>query len=509
MFHPHPTTMTSSSPIPSTVPPPGPPLAPDPEAHFFFIRNLTLFLFLTTFTWPAGWTGGTRSLAAQIPPVSEANGPRALLTGDPLEEAIRDAIRHSQEVAMQRASSAEALQEARMARSALLPTATLESRYTRIRGGIDLGEAVNPAYQALNDLLGTPRFPTDLDLTVPLRHETRLRVVQPLLDRSASARREAAVHRAAGEMVWSRGVSRTVAAEAQRALVLASAAREGRRIREAALARAVEGERVAERQVAEGLATPSALLQARADRRELEADLEEARSREDAARWALNRMTGRKATTSVPDLGGHLLSDARIPQDRPQNHAQHLWGTREELARLDEGIRAAEAGVRAARAGRLPTLVVALDPGFQGSRVRFDSNAWSASASLVVVWPVFTGGRTSAGIEAAQLALHRLRLARDQAEEGLMLEARIAARSLQAAEAALPAASARLEASAEVHALTLRRFEEGLATPFELSVARTGLTAADLGQSLARHERLLAWINLEYAAALRLLPDTP
>jgi len=468
-----------------------------------------MFFFLTTFTWPAEWTGGPRSLAAQIPPVSAATDPRARLPGDPLEEAIRDAVRHSQEVAMQRAASAEAMQEARMARSALLPTATLEGRYTRIRGGIDLGEAVNPAYQALNDLLGTPRFPTDLDLTVPLRHETRLRLVQPLLNRSASARREATAHRAAGEVAWSRGVSRAVAAEAQRALVLASAAREGRRIREAALERAVEGERVAGRQVAEGLATPSALLQARADRGELEADLEEARSREDAARWTLNRMTGREAATPVPDLGGHLLSPARIPKSDAQNHAHNLWGTREELTRLDEGIRAAEAGVRGARAGRLPTLLVALDPGFQGSRVRFDSDAWSASASLVVVWPVFTGGRTSAGIEAAQVALHRLRIARDQAEEGLVLEARIAARSLQAAEAALPAAAARLEASAEVYALTLRRFEEGLATPFELSVARSRLTAADLGQSLARHERLLGWIHLEYAAALRLFPDTP
>jgi outer membrane protein TolC len=425
---------------------------------------------------------------------------------DPLEAVVVDALRHSPLLALQRASAEEALARARASRAPLLPSAAVESRFTRVRGGIDLGEAVNPANRALNELLGEARFPTDLDLALPLRHETRLRLVVPLVNRPANASREAARHMADGEVAWTGGVARKVAADAQRALLLASAARERRRILETALDRAMEAEDVALHLLAEGLATPAILLQTRADRSGLEEHLEEARSREDAARWTLNRITGRPMDAGLPDLGPALEVPRVEPSGAPLLREELA---REELARLDAHIRAAEAGVAAAKAARLPTLALALDPGFQGPRVRFDGDSWTGSLSVVASWTVFGGGRIQAGIEAAEASRARARQARRDAAEGLALELRVAQRGLEAAEAALPAAEARLAAASEVHALTLVRFREGLATPFELTEAREGLTAAEAGRSLARHQRLLAWVEFEAAAALRSLEPRP
>ncbi|TVR58325.1 MAG: hypothetical protein EA422_16310 [Gemmatimonadales bacterium] len=288
--------------------------------------------------------------------------------------------------------------------------------------------------------------------------------------------------------------------------MLASAAVEERRILGTALDRAREAERVAEALLAEGVVTPAAVSQARADRAELEGGIQEARSREDAARWALQQVTGRPLDAAVPELGERL----RFPVG--SGTAEVSWATfdpesathrREELARLDAQLRAAEAALGGARAGRLPTLALVADPGFQGPRVRLDGDSRTASVSLVGSWTVFGGGRIRAGVAEAEARRTQLLQARSLAAEGLELEARVAHRALVAAEAALPAAEARLVAAGEAYALTLERFREGVASPFELTDARAGLSAAELGQALALHRRLLAWIDFEHAAGLR------
>src|SRR5262245_25447179 len=66
-------------------------------------------------------------------------------------------------------------------RAAYLPSLDLDVRYTRTFGNqLDLGRLVNPAYQALNQIVGEERFPTDLHLALPLRLDARLRLTQPL-----------------------------------------------------------------------------------------------------------------------------------------------------------------------------------------------------------------------------------------------------------------------------------------------------------------------------------------
>src|SRR5688572_90393 len=67
------------------------------------------------------------------------------------------------------------------ARAAYLPSLDLDVRYTRTFGNeLDLGELINPAYATLNQLVGEERFPTDIDGTLPLRLDAKLRLTQPV-----------------------------------------------------------------------------------------------------------------------------------------------------------------------------------------------------------------------------------------------------------------------------------------------------------------------------------------
>ncbi len=477
---------------------------PGPRGRFPGARRAGV-LVVATLLLP----GVLAAQASRAPIISPGAGPDSVSAlswpHDPeleaaLEGAVRDALGASRPLEAQRIRVGEAEARLAEARALGLPALTLQSRATRVGNGVNLGDAVNPAYAALNALLGEPRFPTDLDLTLPLRYEARVQLLHPLLNRPLHAARAASRAAVEGEVARTGVVARDVVAEVQRAFLAAASAREARRILEAARERALEGERVARRLLDEGLVTPAALLEAQASRALLEGDLAAARSQEDAARWALNRRTGRPPEHPLPPLGGFSNAESPAPGLPP---AMVTGATREELLLLDAALRAADAGVRGARAARLPTVGVALDWGPQGQRLRGlgEDPAWSAS--LVVSFPLFTGGGTRARIAGAELARARLQEERAEVAETLALQLRVAERALEAAGAALPAAQARLDAATELHTLTLRRFEEGLATPFELTEARATLTAAQLGRSLARFALRLAQVEVEYAGASR------
>ena len=57
---------------------------------------------------------------------------------------------------------------------------------------MNIGDFINPAYAALNQLTGTNRFPTNVDATLPLKQETKLRTTLPLFNGALFANLDAA-----------------------------------------------------------------------------------------------------------------------------------------------------------------------------------------------------------------------------------------------------------------------------------------------------------------------------
>src|SRR5437867_3553144 len=110
----------------------------------------------------------TRTLAA--PPVAAAQRP------DPLGALVAEALRNNLGLAGERFAEDRTAAQVKEARGLFFPSLTLDSRYTRQSGGLNLGDLVNPAYAALNRIEGTKAYPTNLDLTFPLAHESRVRL---------------------------------------------------------------------------------------------------------------------------------------------------------------------------------------------------------------------------------------------------------------------------------------------------------------------------------------------
>src|SRR5262245_24086802 len=112
------------------------------------------------------------SLTTSILVMALVHGPSASVTRaqsaphNPVDTYVRQALRASLSLAQAQLGADQAAAAVREPRGLRLPTVAFSSRRTRVDGGLDLGNLVNPAYRALNPLTGTSAFPTNVGLTL-------------------------------------------------------------------------------------------------------------------------------------------------------------------------------------------------------------------------------------------------------------------------------------------------------------------------------------------------------
>jgi outer membrane protein TolC len=420
---------------------------------------------------------------------------------DPLGAVVAEALRNNLALAQENLAVERAQAGVRESRSRFFPSLTLDSRYSEQNGALNLGDFVNPAYAELNRLGGSNNFPTDLDVTLPFRHESRLRLVQPVFDASILAGHSLSRHVRDGQQLQRRAAARRLAASAQSAYLDVASARSARETWQSSLVLVTENERVAQRLVEAGRATPDAVFRARADRSDVEQRLAEAREAEDAAARAFNQVLRRPLDTPVDEIPDSLLRfELALTEEQAVANA---LARREELPQAGAGIGAAEAGVRQATASFLPSVNLALDYGFQGNDLSFSRDNDFAMASVVVSWNLFNGGGDLARRQSAQLEADRLRLRRTELEDLVRLDVRQAYEAAVVARDAITTAEARLAAAQRTFQLVRRRYEEGLATQVEFVDARTSFTNADLNRVQTIYRYATRYVDLERAAALR------
>ncbi|MES2521412.1 MAG: TolC family protein [Gemmatimonadota bacterium] len=442
----------------------------------------------------AQWTA-SGSAPAQAGPTA-----RALLDG-----FVNEALRDNLGLSAGRAGARRAEVAVREARGRYLPSVGVNARYSEFTGVVNIGDFINPAYGALNGLIGEQRFPTDVNATLPFRQETKLELVQPLFApalRAASAA-AGAQRDIAGAAVA--GSARRVAADIQLAWLGYASSERVIETLESARVVVDENVRVSERLVSAGQATPDVVLRARAETSDLQQQLAEARRGRDATRRGFNLLRNRDPETPVA-----LAADSSLlPPDTLALEAleAHALAHREELQQADGGIRLSDAARRSAATAFLPTVSLAASYGVQGDRYRFNRQNDVGLASLMLSWNVFNGGQDVARRQQADLTRDEATARRREAERGVQTDVRNAFDGVTSARAATRAAADRLTAAERAFTLVERRYAQGLATQIEFLSARSAFTAAALNDVITRYTLAARAVELERAAALRQLPQ--
>jgi len=469
-------------------------------------RTRTLRHLRASITATAGLTillGGPAR--AQIATVTTVTSSTVTRQSNPLDGYIRDAIRANLSLAQDQLDEDRTIAAAREARALRLPAVSFSSRKTEVNGGLDLGDLVNPAYRALNQLTGTTAFPTNVGLTLPFAQETRVRLAQPIYQPAIGAGIRAASAAHDAQSAATRAAARRLAADVQRSYWGVASAERVAELYRSTLPLVDENVRVNERLLANGTVTPEAVLRARAERSEVVQQLADADQQHSAALRAFNMLLDRPFDAAVellPDSALDALGD--VTQGLTVDAlVQHAIAARDELRQADFAITAAAAQQKAATAGFLPTVAVALDYGVQGNDYRFDRDHDALAATVVVEWNMFNGGRDDARRQQAAISASRARVARHELERRVELDVRQAYDALQVSRAAIATARDRVAAARRSFELVTRRHGEGMASQIEFIDARTAYTRAELNLILTRQSQAVRAAELERAAALR------
>lgn len=420
---------------------------------------------------------------------------------NPLDALVHEGLEQNLVLTQERLVTDERSLDVTRARALFLPTAGVDARYSALSGVLDIGDLVNPAYRALNQLTGTNAFPTDLSITQPFKQDMRVRVTQPLFDASILANYSLA--RSLREIQHGRlgAAARDLAEGIELGYLQFASARQVAALYGSTLEVLRENLRVSERLVAAGSATPDAVSRARADLSETTQRLAEADQQRDAAGRALNQLLHRALDRPVEVIPDSALAFPLAPTLDEALARAH--DARDELREADFGIRAARAQTRLAEASFLPSVALAVDYGFQGDRLRFSGANDFTAVSVVVQWNLFNGGRDAARRRQGRLETERAQVAREDLETRIALQVRQAYDAAVVAREAIPTAGARLEAAARTFELVRRRYDEGLAPHLEFTQARADFTNAGLNQILTRYAYAARYVELERVAALR------
>ncbi len=448
-------------------------------------------------------SGSTAStLPAQTAPTSWGDQASARSI---LDRYVAEALASNLALAQQNAAATRAQAMVREANGRFLPSAGLNARYSAFSGVINIGDFINPAYSALNQLIGQDRFPTDINATLPLRQETKLELTMPLFNDALFGAKAAA--NAQRDLIGSgrKTAMRQLASDVQLAwLGYATAARATETL-EATIPVLDENVRVSERLIGAGQATPDVLLRARAERSDVLQQLADMRRQRDAARRGLNLLRNRDddapitlAEDSTLLATGTLSRDALI-----ENALTH----REELAQATSGQRLADAQQRITGASFLPSIALAASYGVQGDRYRFNAKNDVGLASLVMSWNLFNGGQDAARREQAHATRTEADFRHREAERAIRLQVANAYDAVETARTTLISAADRRVSAERAFLLVQRRYAEGLATQVEFLSARSAATGAALNEIITRFTFASRVVELERAAALRALPN--
>jgi outer membrane protein TolC len=402
------------------------------------------------------------------------------------------------------------------ARARYFPELGFAARYTRSEGGrkieLPLGDALNPAYQTLNDLLVAqgqqPRFPVVQNETIAFLREReqdtrvtlRLPLIAPAIPAAVRAQRELL-----GASEYSRqAVARRLKRDITVGYLTWASAMRTQGIVDASLALLNENLRVNDSLFRNGKITQDQVLRARAELLAVTQQSREARNGASQAQSYLNFLLNRPLDTALEDaqIGADVSATTRALAEL----RQAALDNRPELAQLEALTRASEAQTRLARADRWPTLSLGADGGIQGEEYEFGRGSNYATISLLLNWTFFDGGARRAAVRQAHAIARKTATQRDELAQQVQLEVQQTLDALDTSADSLTTAEARSEAARAAFRIASRKRDEGAISQVEFIDARSSLTGAELNLNVTRFDVLARQAELDYATAAGRLP---
>lgn len=206
-------------------------------------------------------------------------------------------------------------------------------------------------------------------------------------------------------------------------------------------------------------------------------ELVSAQNNYDVAMSTLNNIIGlpTNTTLSIHDQLKYTKYDLTL-----DDCTRYALANRADGAAAVYAVKQAEQGVKAAKAGNLPTVNAAAARTIGGEepfRANHDSsNNWTAGMSAS--WDIFDNGVTAANTHAAEAAVTKAKEASAQTDEAIQLDVRTALLNLRAAERNIHTTEVAVTRAQEDYKIAQVRYSAGVGTNLDVMDAEEKLTSA-------------------------------
>lgn len=383
-----------------------------------------------------------------------------------------------------------------VARAAYFPSVDLSARYTHfLLGGLDLGDLINPAYAALNQLTGTQSFPTDVELRLPLALEAKIEVRQPVyVPAIGVANRLARLGHQASE-VELQVARREVLAGVRAAYLGHTRAVQVGALLQSTRALLEENLRVSRQLVSADKQTGDVVFRATAELAAHDQLIRQVADAERSTARAVNQLRGKRLEDKV-EAPLRLQVPASMPQPLETLLVQARQN-RSELRLLGVGRSVAAAERDLIATSRLPTVAVAADYGVQSNDLTPDGDSDFATVSVVASWNLFDGKKDAHRRRAKGLEIAATEVRQRQLLDQIELEVRNAYGAAEVALAAVTATAERVRSAQAAYDIISKKYAVGALPQIELIAARTALLQAGTDQITASTDYHLRLVELE------------
>jgi outer membrane protein len=391
----------------------------------------------------------------------------------------------------------------REAKGLFFPDIDAHARYTVAGGGrtieFPVGDLLNPVYTSLNQLTFSNNFPMidnqEFPFLRPREHETKIRLVQPILNSEIYYAHKIREKLAEAEKYNVDSYKRELTAEIKTTYYSYLKFKNIQTILNDTEFLLNENIRVNKSLYANDKVNLDAVYRSETELSKLlqqKAEIQKALSGTAAYfNFLLNRDLLQALETEAIEFNEiytePFLDDA----------IRNALFVREELKILKSHTEAAKKQLAMKKAGFLPEIAAVADYGFQGSSYRFTGDDDFYMASLVLRWDIFGGYIKRSQINQARLALDKIEKQKEISEKTLQLQVINALNELKAASTRIPSAESELTAAREAFRIINRRYNEGQIGLLEFIDARNTLTTAETNLVNSQYEFLISKAEYE------------
>ncbi|GAB2529371.1 TolC family protein [Spirosoma aerophilum] len=443
-------------------------------------------------------------------PLSVVAQPAPTPASPVLDGYVREGLANNLALRQESLEISRVTESLNQAKSLFYPRVAFNPTYSMAAGGrrleFPVGDLLNPAYKALNQLTGSDKFPTNIEnvnqLLAPNNfHDTKISVNYAIFNTDIQynylIQKQLLTSQEARRRVVENELRYTIATAYYQYLQTLDAIR----IYENSRNVLTELTRLNEKLVHNNVATKEVVTSARYEISKVDQQLAVAQKNRETARAYFNFLLNRDLQTTV-DVDSSLTKILPESKENVTDLQQTALRGRQELAQVNSSLSAAQTAVKLAEANaNIPNVYVGANTGFQGFGYTFQNQAYLV-AQVGLQWDLFRGYEKRSKIQQAKIQTNALQTRLQEVPRQIQLQVLQAYYDLDAATESLSATQSGMLNADQTFRVIDSKYRNGQSLLIEFLRYQNDRLTAQLQHSLARMDILVKRAALDRAVAV-------